>query len=335
MPRASHEPTLARQWELLKLLPSRPPGKTARDLCASLEAAGHPVTKRTVERDLAELSRIFPLVSNEISKPYGWYWKPGTRIDIPGIDLAEAVSLGLLEDLLRQLVPPTFIEALEGRFAAARDKLQALPLNPYAKWTDLVRYVSPGLPLLKPSVSAAVLHAVQNALLHQRQLKVSYSGPAAASAKELVLHPLALIQQGVRSYLLAIAFGHENPFLYAVHRIQAADLLDEPATRPASFTLDGFLAKGGAQFGPQKVVALKARLSDELAAILRETAISPDQKITTRAGINTLSASVMESWQLHFWILSQGPSITVVQPAALRKLIVARLTDALANYSTP
>jgi hypothetical protein len=61
MPRATTNATLARQWELLRLVPGRPPGKTVRQLVDGLEAAGYPVTKRTVERDLADLAEIFPL----------------------------------------------------------------------------------------------------------------------------------------------------------------------------------------------------------------------------------------------------------------------------------
>jgi len=69
MPRAATDSTLARQWELLRLVPSRSPGKTSRQLMDSLAAAGYPVTKRTVERDLADLAEIFPLRCNGISKP--------------------------------------------------------------------------------------------------------------------------------------------------------------------------------------------------------------------------------------------------------------------------
>ena len=334
MPRAGHEPTLARQWELLKLLPSHKPGKTSRDLCESLEAAGHVVSKRTVERDLMELSRIFPICSNEISRPYGWYWKPGARVDFPGIALTEAVSLGLLEDLLRQLIPPAFVGALEGRFSEAREKLKALPQNAYAKWADLVRYIPPGMPFLPPSISASVLSAVQDALLHRCQLKVRYTGPGAAAPKELVLHPVALIQQGARSYLLASTFDYENLRQYAVQRIQTAEVLAEKVKRPKGFSLDTYLAKGGGQFGSGKGITLKAYLTDELATILRETAISPDQKITTRGGKNTLTATVKDSWQLHFWVLSQGPDITIVEPTSLRKDIIGKLQDSLANYQS-
>ena len=332
MPRVSHEPTLARQWELLKLMPGRRPGMTVRKFCELLEAAGHAVTKRTVERDLDLLSGPFPFVCNDKSKPYGWHWLPGTHFDIPCIGLAEAVSLGLLENLLRQLIPRTFVESLEGRFSAAQEKLNALPKNAYAKWTDLVRYIPPGMPFLPPSINAAVLSAVQDALLHRCQLKVSYAGPGVTIPKQLVLHPVALIQQGERSYLLATTFKYENLVQYAVHRIHSAEILAEQSKRPKGFSLDAYLAQGGGQFGNGEEIHLKAHLTDNLAAILRETAISRDQKITTRAGKITLTATVKNSWQLHFWILSQGPFITVLQPTSLRKKIVDQLQETLATY---
>lgn len=334
MPNANHETTLARQWELLKMLPSRGPGITSRDIRDRLEHAGHDVSKRTIERDLSELSRVFPILSNEISKPFGWLWKPGARVDFPGIDLAEAVSLGLLEDLLRQMIPPSFTEALEGRFAAAREKLKALSQNRHAKWSDLIRYEAPGLPLRKPSIHPDVSRVVQEALMRKLQLKVHYRAPGSTTNKELLLHPLAIIQKGERAYLLATAFDYADVFHYALHRMHAAETLVEPAKRPAHFSLDTFLAQGGGQFGNGKTISLKAHLTDNLAAILLETAISSDQKITTRAGKNTLTATVKDSWQLHFWILSQGAAITVVQPSALRKEIIGKLQAALANYQS-
>jgi len=332
MPSADHFTTYSRQWELLKLLPSRQPGKTARVLHEQLGNAGHEVGKRTVERDLIELSRIFPITSNEISIPYGWYWTPGARVDFPGIDLAEAVSLGLLEDILRQLIPQNFVDALEGRFSAASEKLKTLPKNRHAKWADLVRYVPPGLPLLKPAINPEVSQAIQEALLQTQQLKVTYRSPGAENAKELTLHPLAFIQQGERSYLLATTFNYPTALYYALHRMETAEILDEAANRPAGFSLDEFLAKSGGQFGDGKMISLKANLTEKLADILRETPISSDQKITARAGKITLTATVKDSWQLHFWILSQGAFITVLQPVSLRKSIISQLNASLGNY---
>lgn len=333
MPSSDHETTIARQWELLRNhLPSRPPGITTRNLRERLDAAGHNVSKRTIERDMDELSRIFPIVRNERGTPYGWHWRENARFDVLGMDLSEAVSLGLMEDVLRQIMPPAFLSALEGKFSLAREKLAALPKIPHARWKDLVRYVPPGMPFIPPSVAPCVLPAIQEALLQQRQLQVVYHSAGADTAKEQTLHPLSLIQQGARTYLLATAYHYENPILYAIHRMTSASVLEDPAKRPKGFSLDTYLAGGGAQFCTGNAIVIKARVTDELARLLDETPISTDQKITTRAGVHTLSATVRESWQLDFWILSQGAAITVLKPVALRKHIIASLKNTLANY---
>lgn len=335
MPGSDHETTLARQWELLRNhLPSRPPGRTSRDLRDRLEVAGHNVTKRTIERDMGELSRIFPIGRNEVSIPYGWHWKENARFDTLGMDLSEAVSLGLMEDVLRQIMPPAFFSALEGKFSLAREKLAALPKIPHARWADLVRYVPPGLPFIPPVMAPGVLPAIQEALLRQSQLQVVYLSAGSDAAKEQTLHPLSLIQQGARSYLVATAFDYGQPMLYAIHRIASATVLDGTALRPKGYSLDSFLAGGGAQFGSGSAIVLKARVSDDLARLLEETPVSKDQKVITRSGVHTLTATVTESWQLHFWLLSQGPAITVLKPVALRKQIIAALENTLATYQT-
>lgn len=332
MPRAAKDSTLARQWELLRLLPSRTPGKKARELMEALEAEGYSVTKRTVERDLAELARVFPIHCNEISKPYGWYWEPGSQLGIPGMDLAEALSLGLLEEVLRPLVPESFVRGLDGRFAQARRKLSSLAGNERAEWSERVRYVPPGLAFLPPTVLPSILREVQEALLHSRQLRVSYLPAGETEAKERDLHPLALLQQGVRTYLVACAFHHNKPVLYALHRIASAEALEIPARMPEGFTLDRYLERGGGQFGEGRIITLKAEISETLASILEETPLSTDQRILSGKRGHRLTATLFDSWQLRFWILSQGADIVVRQPAALRKALIETIEEMRAGY---
>ena len=74
MPFATTRATLSRQWALLRQLPSRSPGITSADLVWRLRDVGFSVSKRTVERDLNELSLIFPLERNDKSIPFGWHW---------------------------------------------------------------------------------------------------------------------------------------------------------------------------------------------------------------------------------------------------------------------
>jgi len=112
MPKANTSHALARQWELLKLLPPKGPGITAKDLAERLARAGFEVSKRTIERDLQDLSLIFPVMCNEKGIPYGWHWMPGASTDLPAITLSDALSLHVVEDFVRPLLPASVLEAL-------------------------------------------------------------------------------------------------------------------------------------------------------------------------------------------------------------------------------
>jgi predicted DNA-binding transcriptional regulator YafY len=91
--------TIIRQWNLLTLLPKGPRRIDTATLEARLRERGIDVHRRTIQRDLLELAAVFPLVSDERSKPYGWRWAddaellcaipalPGARAAVPEIDL--------------------------------------------------------------------------------------------------------------------------------------------------------------------------------------------------------------------------------------------------------
>ncbi|MDM3890079.1 WYL domain-containing protein [Pseudomonas juntendi] len=81
MPSHPTRHTIARQWQLLKLLPGRHPGVSSTQLQRALSGVGHTTSKRTVERDLVELAALFPLQCNSKGMPYGWYWQPGLSLE--------------------------------------------------------------------------------------------------------------------------------------------------------------------------------------------------------------------------------------------------------------
>ena len=146
--------TIARQWEVLKLLPSRAPGHTVKEITQRLESEGFSISKRSVERDLVELSRIFPIVCNDKSKPYGWYWSKDAIVDLPGLSLAESLSLTLIEGTVKSLLPPSVLEAITPRFQQAHAHLEALEKeHKLATWRDKVAVVTQLMPQQSPIVA--------------------------------------------------------------------------------------------------------------------------------------------------------------------------------------
>jgi len=333
MPRNSDLNAVSRQWEMLKLLPTKPPGMTSRDLQEQLHKIGYNVVKRTVERDMLELSNPFPILCNDKGKPYGWYWDPGASANLPAITLAEALSLRLVEDLLKPLLPQAILTSLQARFNQAQTKLKALQQdNAVAHWQDKVRHVPPALPLLPPSINAEVLDRVQQALLYDKQIEVDYENAHAGKNSRKTLHPLALVQRGPATYLVATAFNYQDIRLYALHRMYNATSSDQPVKRPAGFDLDAYIAGGSLQFGGGANICLKAKIWEGLAHILQETPLSVDQQIQETDSSYILTATVADSWQLRWWILSQGEGIEVIEPVLLRQEIANSLQQAAGRY---
>ena len=333
MPKKSHHQAIGRLLEILKRLPTHGPGISARELTDWLTDEGFEVSKRTVERDLSALAVHFQLVYNDKSVPYGWRWMSDAVTEFPALTVADAMSLHLVEDLLAPLLPAALLDSLRPRFRQARKKLDSLSKeHPNSRWLDKVRHVPPTLPLLPPKIADGVLATVQEGLLTDRQLEIAYQRPGDEEAMALRLHPLGLVQRGPVTYLVATAFTYTDVRLYAIHRITGASVLTEPAHRPDGFSLDEYIAQGAFQFGDGRTIRLVARVSPWLADILTETPLTADQQLEPVGEELRLTATITDSWQLRWWILSQGQGITVLEPEALRKEIGGELRKCLANY---
>lgn len=336
MPSDTTRNTLIRQWELLKLLPKRGSGKTAKDLATALNDAGFKVSKRQIERDLSTLSGPFPLDCKDQSIPYGWKWMDGRSVDLPGLTVAEALSMKLVEDTLQPLLPKSVLASLEGNFKQAQDKLASLDAeNPNVLWAGKVRTVPPSLPLLAPHINQEVLENTQESLLLDKRLEVEYHAINAEQSSLLTLHPLGLVNRGPVTYLVATAFDYTDIRLYALHRIAKATKLNEPANRPEHFSLDDYINTGALQFGGGNIIQFEAFVAQWMAQYLSETPMSADQKLINEGDKIRLTATLTDSWQLKWWLLSHGAEVEVISPTALRTDIANTLQQAAAIYTEP
>ncbi len=336
MPANPTRDTITRQWELVMLLPTRGPGKTAKELADTLNSAGFKVSKRQVERDLAVLLDSFPIECNNAGKPYGWRWIKGASVDIPAVSLAEALSLQIINETLKPLLPRSMLEVIQPKMAAARQKLESLPASsPQAQWPSKVRNVSPALHLEPPTIRDGILESVQEALLFNRQLHIDYQSMGLDEPAAYEVHPVALVTRGAVPYLIATTFNYTDIRLYALHRMHEAKVLDRRAKRPRDFDLDRYIQEGGTQLqrSVNKPVNLKLRVTPELARILEETPLASNQMITDDGERPTVQARVVDTWQLHWWLLSQGASVEVLAPRALRRSIADDLASAAALYA--
>lgn len=336
MPAATKD-VMLRTWELLKLIPQRPPGKTARQLLEELATRGYLVSKKTVERDLGELSTIFPIAANEASRPYQWHWMPNATLNLPGVALTEALSLVLAEATLTGLMHKSLLAPLKGRLDAAKRLLgESKSLNAKAGWAEKIRSVSKDLNLQAPRVTSAVLEGVQDALLSDRQLEIEYRSLGDDGHSRRLVNPRALLLKGSVMYLLADkkGLGDEPDALvrqYALHRIRAART-SVNAVVGSEFNLGRYLDKAEHEVGHRHGIRVRLRVSANLAKILRETPLSAKQQIKPSGENFIVVAAVRNTPALRRWILGHGGAVEVLGPAALKTAIRTQVLAAAAHY---
>jgi predicted DNA-binding transcriptional regulator YafY len=320
---ATNQQSLLRQWHMLRMVPRAPAKVSAKELCERLCAADFNVTKRTVERDLKELAQVFPIVVDSRDKPYGWSWlRDASSFDLPGLTVPEALTLTLVEQHLRHHLPPMTVDALRPHFRSAARTLSAIEDSaPSRAWLDKVRSVPPQQPLLPPRMDEECQRIVYLGLMRDRQLKLHYrKRDADAPTVYTAVHPLAVVQRGGLVYLVCMFDRYEDVRTIALHRVQHAEVLFEPARRKPGFDIDAYIGSG--QFGviAGEPIDLRASFTRAAGEHLFETPLSADQVLTSGPdGRLSLAATVPNTRALVWWLLAFGDGVVIQEPASLRE----------------
>ena len=333
-----HQDSLFRQWHMLRLVPRYPQKVTAQALRQTLRGEGFEVTERTIQRDLNELSTIFPLTVDDREKPFGWSWqKDAQSFDLPGLTIAEALTLILAEQHLSGLLPTTVVTQLKPYFDAARHRLDEEPQPGHGRsWLDKVRTVPPSQPLLAPAIDPLVHQIISDALLHEKQVKISYRRPGSNTVVEYPIHPLALVQRGTVIYIHSRIHDYADTRILALHRVQTATLLDADVVYPEGYRVDETIESGVWGFGDGELAKLELIFKPGYGDHLNETPLAANQKILAlKDGRLQVKATVALTSQLRWWLLGFGDGVEVVAPTALREKIVGIVEGLVSTYSPP
>ena len=324
-----------RLFDTLSILPTASKVSTT-EIQRRLEARGHCVTARTVQRDLEQLATRYPIECDDRGKPFGWSWrKDAVRMSLPGMDWPEAISLHLLSTYLEGVLPSSVRAGIRPFIAEAERKLSQHVENlPLKRWPERVRVVHQGVPMLAPRTSAAVQATMTEAVLLGRKVRMHYQPLDGGSAKSYTVEPLGLVQYGPVFYLPVRYAGHTDIRTITLHRIKRAEVL-AVASDIASFDLAKWIESGALGFGGVTMVALVMRADADIAAILGESPLSTDQQIAVDSfGCFTVSATVRDTEQLLRWILGQGRKVRVMQPNTLVERVRLEVMSLMQAYSS-
>jgi len=284
---------------------------TARDLARRLE-----VSERTILRDMEALSGSGVPVVAERGAGGGWSLLDGYQTKLTGLTAAEIQSLFLarpprvMADLgLRQESEAALIKLQASLPAASRhqaDFARERILVDTRGWRD-------------PSESVAWLPVLLDALWRERQVRFQYArvlGECGARTAD----PLGLVAKGSAWYLVAGVAG--EPRTYRVSRMREAEILDEPAHRPAGFDLAAYWESSAAEF--------REKLPRYYATFLASPAVMRwvryrgwrlEEEAAEGDAVRVRLRFDVEEEALQF-ALSFGDEIAVLEPGELRRKVL-------------
>lgn len=327
---------LNRHWETLRLIPRAPRKTTVDEVWRQLAASGWEVSKRTVERDLEKLSKSFPLVADDRDKPYGWQWLRDSRVfDVPAMDLPTALTFHFVEQFVQPLLPESVRAHLQPHLAMAVRVLDAAQSNKLRDWTEKVTVIPKGQELLAPAVAPGVTELVYEALLQERRLRIQYRPQRMkGEAREYTVSPLGLVLRDQVYYIVATLFEYQDIMQLALHRIDEAALLSDSVKRPKGFSLKRYVQNGEFDYPVGKPVRLSAAFDADAAFHLHETPLSDDQRIVKLDdGRERVTATVKDTQQLRWWLLSFGAKVMVEKPTALRRELASMVKSLGQRYA--
>ena len=327
--------TLIRQWAMLRAIPRHPRRVDAPTIHARLRDQGMVVSLRTVQRDLNTLATTFPLDFDE-SKPQGWCWREGAgQFEIPSMDAHAALTFSLVEQYMQNLLPRSTLSHMGPWFEAAHG-VASSQASTLSRWRDKLRVIPHTFNKVPAPIDPGIQATIYNALLEERQLEVTYRAISTGKeAKTYPAHPLGLVVMEQVVYLVCTLKDYQDPRFLAVHRIDAARLLDEQAIKPKSFSIDEFIVR---EFGIRLGSApldLVLRVRGVLAKYLAETPVAADQSMTAIDGEwARVQVRVPDTIQLRTWLRSLGPDAVVEEPASLRNQLRREWAELQALYAS-
>ncbi|MDD2899818.1 MAG: WYL domain-containing protein [Desulfuromonadaceae bacterium] len=311
---------LTRLLTVLRLVPRRGRISTTEIMNRLKSEYNIEIDLRTVQRDLVDLSRTYPLISDE-KRPAGWSWsKDAQSFDLPIMDPLAALTFRLVRDSMTRMLPRAALNSLEAYFRTADERLKKMPDQRLSHWAEKVRVVSRSLTSEPPEVDGLVLDGLYEALHHEVCFEVEYR-KRYGKERKYVVNPLGLVFVDNLIYLVATLNNHEEPIQLLAHRMKSLTILpDQPVVVPKGFKLQGYIDSGEFGYPLGGMIKLKAVFDKGAAPYLFETKVAANQKLTENPdGKVLLEVTVRDDVQLHWWLKGFGEKVEVLEPADLRE----------------
>ena len=314
--------TLLRQISMIELIPRYPAKTFTNEIKDKLSALGYEATLRTIQRDLQELSRLFPIVSDERSHPFGWSWeKDAQGYESPAMDPIQALTFSLAAQYLEPLMPKANFKRIEVFFNRAESVLIGNEKSKLLNWRKRVKVIPESIRFKEPKVSMEIRQKIYQAVYERTQIKALYKKRGKKTSDERHMHPLGIVIKGSMHYLICMMNEDpKEPRYLPLQRFERVELLDAATREPKNFDMEEFIHKNNLGFTySDDLYTLEAIFDKTMAFHLLETPLNDTQTIE-ELDSNKLKvkARIPDTLQFEQWLMSFGSDVEILKPKKLR-----------------
>ena len=328
-----------RKIQTLKSIGHKTNKKGVKEIHKELQGEGYCVDIRTLQRDIKSLAQSFDIVSDGNKDQPGWYWKEDAKeIAFPGMEPSVALTFKLVEHYLKSVFPPETLKKLDKYFQYADNYLLENKNNKLANWDDKVAIISRTQPFITPEVNQELLFTVYEALLQEKQINAHYH-PKDSDPRDYTINPLGMVMVDNVAYLVCTLWSYQDIRQLALHRFVRAEKSHTDLIPSPDFNLQEYSQQGGFLFPIEEhdnEIALVIKVPKWIAGYLQELSLSNDQQIIdcedgTERPVK-VTATVLNTAQLSWWLSHYGAYIEVIAPLQLREQFCEQAKKLYALY---
>ncbi len=289
------------------------------------------VARRTVFRDLNLLQRVGARFNFDRRKKR---YQLSREYFVPPVSLTVEECLGLMY-LTQKVLHESMIPDFKAATRAAVKIESALPMELQQQCGTLLEHID----FCPPPVSSTEslngdFEHLKQAIASHRKVRLAYESPDEKEAMTLVLRPyhLAFIKRAW--YVIGHSEKHRQVRTFKLERIDRLELLDTVYELKSPFSLSEYLGNAWQMIRGSSRHHVVIQFSPKVATNVEEVLWHKSQ--TTRRlndGALLFEVEVDGIEEISWWVMGYGDEAVVIEPAALRDLILQRMERVVHNYN--
>ena len=170
-----------------------------------------------------------------------------------------------------------------------------------------------------------VISRLYQAILNTKQLRINYYSYSRDTVSERVVDPYALAFRKRAWYLIAFCYNRNEIRMFRTNRVKTLDYTGKTFSYPSDFSLSEYMGNSWqAMRGKGEETEVIVKFSAKIAPLIKEVEWHPSQRIEDLPdGSIMYTATVTETKEVGFWVLSYAHEAEVIAPEDLREGIAA------------